>query len=251
MLRLERVGFNYHTPEGEIQAIREVSLEIRDGEFLSIVGPSGCGKSTLLSLIGGMLRPSAGRITIDGQEIKGPDRRVAWMPQRDHLFPWRTILGNVVIGIEVKRRLTPEDRRKALALLEKYGLGEFVNRYPNQLSGGMRQRAALLRTLAAEPQILLLDEPFSALDYQTRLTVADEVRMIIQREQKTSILVTHDISEGIAMSDRIAVLSKRPAVLKDCYDIILSAETLSPMARREAPEFGGYFNRIWKELDVQ
>ncbi len=251
MLKLERVGFNYHTPEGEIQAIQEVSLDIKDGEFLSIIGPSGCGKSTLLSLIGGMLRPSAGRVTIDDQEITGPDPRIAWMPQRDQLFPWRTILGNVLIGIEVKRQPTLEDRRKAIALLEKYGLGEFIDRYPNQLSGGMRQRAALIRTLAVEPQILLLDEPFSALDYQTRLTVADEVRMIIQREQKTSILVTHDISEGISMSDRVVVLSKRPSVIKSCYDVELSAVSVSPMARRDAPEFGHYFNRIWKELDVQ
>ncbi|MEA4893378.1 MAG: ABC transporter ATP-binding protein [Peptococcaceae bacterium] len=251
MLKLENLSFNYHTQAGEIRAIENIDLEIREGEFLSLIGPSGCGKSTLLSLISGMLKPSRGRVLLDGEEIRGPDAKIAWMPQRDQLFPWRTILGNVLIGIEVRRKLTPADRKKAVSLLEKYGLGDFINHYPNQLSGGMRQRAALIRTLAVDPEILLLDEPFSALDYQTRLTVSDEVRLIIAREQKTSILVTHDINEGISMSDRVAVMSRRPARIKAVHDIRLSVDELSPMKRREAPEFRSYFNQIWKELDVQ
>lgn len=251
MLKLENLSFNYHTQGGEIQAVKDVSLEIREGEFLSLIGPSGCGKSTVLSLISGMLRPSRGQVLLDGEKIQGPDPRIAWMPQRDELFPWRTILSNVLIGIEVRRKPTEADREKAVSLLEKYGLGEFIHRYPQQLSGGMRQRAALIRTLAVDPEILLLDEPFSALDYQTRLAVSDEVRLIIAREQKTSILVTHDISEAISMSDRVVVLGKRPTKVKEIHDVQLSGSGLSPIRRREAPEFRGYFNRIWKELDEQ
>ena len=251
MLKLENLSFNYYTQAGEIRAVEDVNLEIREGEFVSLIGPSGCGKSTMLSLISGMLKPSRGRVLLDGDEIRGPDPKIAWMPQRDQLFPWRDILGNVLIGIEVRRKPTEADRKKAIRLLEKYGLGDFIHHYPNQLSGGMRQRAALIRTLAVEPEILLLDEPFSALDYQTRLTVSDEVRLIIAKEQKTSILVTHDINEALSMSDRVVVMSRRPAKVKAIHDIQLSVGELSPMKRREAPEFRSYFNLIWKELDAQ
>ncbi|MBZ4653107.1 MAG: spermidine/putrescine transporter ATP-binding protein [Peptococcaceae bacterium] len=242
---------NYHTLDGETAAIKDLNLQVYEGEFVSIIGPSGCGKSTLLSLIAGLLTPSNGAVLVKGEVVSGPNPNVGYMPQRDQLFPWRNILNNVLIGLEVQHKLNDETREKAKELLSTYGLGDFIHHYPNQLSGGMRQRAALIRTLAINPEILLLDESFSALDYQTRLAVSDEVRSIIYKEKKTSILVTHDIAEAISMSDRIIVLTKRPATVKNIHEIRLSCDELSPIKRREAPEFRSYFNQIWKELDVK
>jgi NitT/TauT family transport system ATP-binding protein len=241
---------NYHTPEGETAAVENLSLTVEKGEFLSLIGPSGCGKSTILALIVGLLSPTAGSVLVDGTPVNGTHPKIGFMPQRDQLFPWRTILQNVLIGFEARGRLTEEHRMKARELLVKYGLGDFFNHFPHQLSGGMRQKTALIRTLVMDPEILLLDEPFSALDYQTRLSVADEVWKIIVNENKTTLLVTHDISEGISMSDRVAVLSKRPARIKTVLTMVLSGER-TPMARRDAPEFSKYFNTIWKELDVR
>ncbi|HYE83563.1 MAG TPA: ABC transporter ATP-binding protein [Clostridia bacterium] len=251
VVELKNVTMNYHTLDGETQAIKNLSLDIRKGEFVSIVGPSGCGKSTLLSLISGLIKTSTGEILINNEPVDGPSTNVGYMPQRDHLFEWRTILKNTTIGLEIQNKLNRETLRNAERLLEEYGLGEFKSYYPKQLSGGMRQRAALIRTLAANPEILLLDEPFSALDYQTRLAISEEIWLIIKKEKKTAVLVTHDIAEAVSMSDRVIVLTKRPAEVKSEHSIELTTGSCrTPIICREAPEFRVYFNKIWKELDV-
>ena len=251
VVELKNVTMNYHTLDGETQAIKNLSLDIRRGEFVSIVGPSGCGKSTVLSLISGLIKSSTGEILINNEPVKGLASNVGYMPQRDHLFEWRTILRNTTLGLEIQKKLNKDTMRSAERLLEEYGLGEFKYYYPNQLSGGMRQRAALIRTLAVNPEILLLDEPFSSLDYQTRLAISEEIWLIIKKEKKTAILVTHDIAEAVLMSDRIIVLTRRPGEVKSEHDIQLTTcENKTPIICREAPEFRIYFNKIWKELDV-
>jgi NitT/TauT family transport system ATP-binding protein len=250
LVEFQNISMIYHTLSGETHAVDRVSFDVHDGEFVSIVGPSGCGKSTLLSMAAGLLKPSDGSVKVLGREVECPTSDVGYMLQKDHLFGWRTIRQNVLLGLEVQKKLTPENIDKAERLLDTYGLAEFADHYPHQLSGGMRQRVALIRTLAINPSILLLDEAFSALDYQTRLAVSDEISGIIRNEKKTAVLVTHDISEAISMADRVVVLSKRPARLKEIYDIRLTASSESPIERRKAPEFKEYFNQIWKELDV-
>jgi NitT/TauT family transport system ATP-binding protein len=251
IVSIRNVTKKFHTLEGETEAINDLSLDVRRGEFVSIVGPSGCGKTTLLSLISGLIKPSKGEILFNGEKQNSASGNVGYMLQEDHLFKWRTILKNVYIGLEIKGILTQENKKKVELLLDKYGLGDFKNHYPHQLSGGMRQRVALIRTLAIDPDILLLDEPFAALDYQTRLKVADDIAGIIKREAKTAVMVTHDIAEAISMADRVVLLTKRPAKVKNIYDIELNCEgQRTPLKSREAPEFRLYFNRIWKELDV-
>ncbi len=251
IVEIQNVSKIYHTLDGETLAINKLSLDVFKGEIVSIVGPSGCGKSTLLSLISGLIMPSSGKIFIDNEEVKKYNKKIGYMFQNDNLFEWRTILKNVLIGLEVQDRLTAEKIDKANRLLDTYGLKDFKNHYPRQLSGGMRQRVALIRTLTTEPEILLLDEPFSALDYQTRLKVEDEVGTIIKKEKKTAILVTHDISEAISMADRVIVLSNRPAKVKSIHEIEFTLDTeRTPLTSRKAPEFKDYFNVIWKELDI-
>jgi NitT/TauT family transport system ATP-binding protein len=249
-LKIEDLSMTYNTIQAETKAINNLSINVEDGEFLCIVGPSGCGKSTLLSVIAGLISPSSGRIILDDSIITGPSNKIGYMLQKDHLFEWRNILSNVTLGLEIQGKYNNGAMKKVEEMLENYGLSNFKNYYPHQLSGGMRQRVALIRTLAVAPEILLLDEPFAALDYQTRLAVSDEIYCIIKKEGKTAIMVTHDISEAIALSDRVAVLSKRPAVLKNIYEINLSVKNRTPLKSREAPEFRYYFNTIWKELDV-
>jgi len=242
LLNLSSVSLAYHTVEGETAAINDLNLTVYEGEFLAIVGPSGCGKTTVLSLIMGLMQPTAGSV-----RFASPNVRLGYMLQRDHLLDHRTVEKNVLLGLEVQHRLTDEAKARAMRLLDTYGLGEFRTYKPQQLSGGMRQKVALIRTLAIEPDLLLLDEPFSALDYQTRLNLSDEVYRIIRREHKTAILVTHDISEAVSMADRVAVFSARPAELKRLIPIgFLPA--LSPLERRRQPEFHDYFDRIWEEL---
>lgn len=250
VVEIKKITMNYHTLDGETQAIKELSLAVEKGEFISIVGPSGCGKSTLLSLISGILTPSSGAIHINQLPVDGPSQNVGYMLQRDHLFEWRTIRSNAVIGLEIQRKLNKDTIEYTERLLDEYGLSEFKDHYPKQLSGGMRQRAALIRTLATNPDILLLDEPFSALDYQTRLAISEEIWLIIKKEQKTAILVTHDIAEAVSMSDRVIVLTKRPAEIHSEHHIALTCDLHTPINCREAPEFRRYFNAIWKELDV-
>ena len=240
ILELKHISKNYHKIDNETQAIADVSFSVLKGELLCLVGPSGCGKSTLLSIISGLIKPSSGEVLLNSPV------KLAYMPQRDHLFEWRDILSNACIGLEIQKSKTPENVAFVTDLLVQYGLGDFMRHYPSQLSGGMRQRAALIRTLAVKPDILLLDEPFSALDYQTRLYVADEITGIIRQQKKTAIFVTHDISEAVAVSDRVIVLSKRPARVSAEHEIKLTPGVKS----REAPEFREYFNQIWKELDI-
>jgi NitT/TauT family transport system ATP-binding protein len=249
IIEVRHAALAYQSADGEVEAIRDVSFGVEEGEFLSIVGPSGCGKSTLLSMIAGLEAPTAGEIFIDGERVVRPSPRVGLMPQRDQLFEWRTIWSNVLLGPQIRGEDLGEARARAKELLERYALSGFADKMPGQLSGGMRQRCALIRTLAARPDILLLDEPFSALDYQTRLAVSDDVFRIIRREHKTALLVTHDISEAISMSDRVIVLTHRPAVVRAIHELS-QYRGVSPIERRNTQSFSGVFNEIWKELDV-
>lgn len=248
-VEVKEVSMHFHSDEGEIAALDRLSLEVGEREFVSIVGPSGCGKSTLLNIIAGLLPPVTGQVFIRDKPVSGPTAQVGYMLQSDQLFEWRSVWKNVLLGLEVQNKINTETKAFAEELLRKYGLLEFKAHFPRQLSGGMRQRAALIRTLATKPQILLLDEAFSALDYQTRLIMTDEVKQIIVKEGKTAILVTHDIAEAISMSSRVVVLTKRPGKIKNIHAISLGNET-SPLKRREAPAFKDYFLKIWKELDV-
>ena len=240
ILTFRDVTHIYHTVRGELVAAQELSFSVSRGEFVAIIGPSGCGKTTLLSLAAGLLKPSAGSVESSGS--------FGYMLQKDELFPWRTIEKNIFLPLEVKRKNTQEARRRALALAEKYGLADFLKSYPKQLSGGMRQRAALIRTLATDPDILLLDEPFSALDYQTRLNVCEDVAAIIRSEQKTALLITHDISEAISLADRVLVLSARPA--RVAHSHTLDFGDVPPLKRREQPGFSAWFERLWGELNA-
>ena len=252
VLELKNIGMNFHDTIGETIAIDDVSFGVSEGEFVSIVGPSGCGKSTLLSIISGLLPPSRGDCLIGGKPVSGGEKRrrtVGYMLQSDHLFEWRTILGNVMLGLEVRGELNTENRASCEKLLARYGLDEFKNHRPSQLSGGMRQRAALIRTLAVDPSILLLDEPFSALDFQTRLRVTDDIATIIRQEGRTAVLVTHDISEAVSVSDRVIVLSKRPSQIINIHRVGLSDAETPPIKAREHPDFRHHFNMIWKELE--
>lgn len=242
----------FHTISGETEAIKNIDFTVEEGEIVGIVGPSGCGKSTLLSMIAGLLPPSSGEVLVNGDKVVKPSKNIGYMFQVDHLFEWRTIIQNVLLGLEIMNRDDKDSYKMAEDMLEAYGLGEFKDMYPRQLSGGMRQRVALIRTLIVEPNLLLLDEPFSALDYQTRLAIADEIGVILKKERKTALLVTHDISEAISLSDRIIILTNRPATIKDIITIELTCPegVRTPLKCREAPEFRHYFNKIWKELDV-
>ena len=249
-LNLTDVRYSYHSPEGETPALSDISFSVKEGEFVAIVGPSGCGKSTLLYVICGLLAPEAGEITLKGNPVLRERERIGYMLQKDHLFEWRSIYRNVILGLEIRRKCTEETLARAEAMLEQYGLAPFRNARPSELSGGMRQRAALIRTLVLEPELLLLDEPFSALDYQTRLTVCDDIATIIRREQKTAILVTHDLSEAISCADRVIVLGKRPARIRAVVPVHFAMEKRTPFQCRSAPEFKEYFNEIWKELNA-
>ena len=247
LLELINVSLTYHTLTDEITAIENLSFNCNEGDFISIIGPSGCGKTTILSLIAGLLTPTSGKILIDGEKVNNRNDNLGYMLQKDHLFSWRNIEKNIYLPLEIKKTNTAENRNYANQLLEKYGLNDFKKSYPDQLSGGMRQRVALIRTLVSNPKLLLLDEPFSALDYQTRLSVCDDVYGIIKAEKKTAVLVTHDISEAISMSDKIIVLTARPAQVKSIFYPKLNGDT--PLKKRENKEFGELFEKIWKELN--
>ena len=244
------VSMNYQTSKSEISALIDINLSIKDGEFVSIVGPSGCGKSTLLNLISGLIKPSQGEIIIDGIPNQDYSHNLGYMFQRDHLFEWLTVWENVILGLKVQHKLDAQNKEVLKALLTNYNLWHFKNNFPRELSGGMRQRVALIRTLALNPDVLLLDEPFSALDYQSRLRGNDEIYEMIKNEGKTAIMVTHDISEAISMSSKVVILSKRPARIKKEVDIEFSSNYNTPLKRREAENFRLYFNEIWKEIDV-
>lgn len=249
LLTFQNVSFSYHSLEGETPALNQVSFSIQSGEFVAIVGPSGCGKSTLLSLISGLIEPENGWISINGKSVKNSQTDIGYMLQQDHLFEWRTIYHNIVLGLEIQHSLSAKTKEKVHTLLEQYNLTGFEHAKPSELSGGMRQRAALIRTLVLEPELLLLDEPFSALDYQTRLNVGDDIGQIIKNEKKTALLVTHDLGEAISLADRIIIFSERPAHVKQTVTLEFDLEEDTPLLRRESPEFKSYFNLIWKELN--
>ena len=234
---------NFYSKEGEVEVLKDISFTLKEGEILTLLGPSGSGKSTILNILTNLLKPTSGEVNIKGT--------IGYMFQKDHLLEWRNIMDNITIGLEIQNKKTPEAMARIEKLLKTYDLWEFRNMYPNELSGGMRQRVALIRTLSVNPSILLLDEPFSALDYQNRLLVSDDVYRIIRNEGKSAILVTHDISEAISMSDQVAILSRRPATVKHIYDIHLEMDgERTPLKSRKVPEFQNYFDILWKELDT-
>lgn len=247
LLEIKDLVKNFHTKNSIITAVEGFSLDVYEGEFIALVGPSGCGKSTILSILSNLIEPSSGNFIINKE-----NPTIGYMLQQDELFPFRTILNNALLGLEIKGKgkIDDKDKKYVMELLKMYGLENFINAYPKQLSGGMRQRVALIRTLALRPDILLLDEPFSALDYQTRLAVSEDISMAIRRSNKTAILVTHDLSEAISLADRVVVISQRPANIKNIYDIDLSVDSLSPVERRKAKEFADYYDNIWRDLDV-
>ena len=253
LLSLNNLSYSYHTVTGETKALENISFEIYPGEFVAIVGPSGCGKSTLLNIIAGQITNYHGNLhfheeTESEKEIPSNHFNIGYMLQHDHLFPWYTIFQNVCLGLEINHAMTKENVNNVLTLLKKYGLYDFKDQKPSQLSGGMRQRAALIRTLALNPPLLLLDEPFSALDYQTRLQVSGDIGNIIREHHKTAILVTHNLSEAISLADKIIVLTKRPATIKKIVSVSLTITDPSPLGYRSAPEFNEYFNEIWEDL---
>ncbi len=250
ILTLDKISLSYQTEKHEIRALQRISFSVDEGELVAIIGPSGCGKTSILSIIAGLLKPSGGEITIKGKPLEKGKTSIGYMLQKDELFPWRTIMENAYLPLEVKRDKSEKSKEKVNELLKKYGLWEFRKKYPRQLSGGMRQRAALIRTMASSPDLLLLDEPFSALDYQTRLAVCDDLYEIIRRENKTTVLVTHDISEALSTADRIIVLSKRPSKILNIHLIDLNKE-VSPLKRREDPRFSKWFERLWRELNYE
>lgn len=243
ILEVTNLEKSFHNREGEIKALDSITFNVNDKEFISIVGPSGCGKSTILSILAGLEEKTKGEISFS------KDYTIGYMLQNDSLFEWRTVLENCLLGLEVTKKLTKENKDYVIHLLKTYGLGEFIHEYPSRLSGGMRQRVALIRTLATKPDILLLDEAMSALDYQSRLAISDDIYKIIKKEGKTAIMVTHDIAEAISMSDRIIVLSKRPAKVKKVYEIKMNNKS-TPIHNRKCREFSKFYDEIWRTLDV-
>ena len=250
ILCLKNITKIYQAKNGETKALDNISFNVKKGEFVSIIGPSGCGKSTLLSIIAGLESLNSGEVYLEENKINGISDNIGYMLQKDSLLEWRTIYNNVTLGLEIRGIKTKENEDYVKELLKKYNLYDFKDKYPTQLSGGMRQRAALIRTLAIKPKILLLDEAFSALDYQTRMTVSKDVYDILREERKTALIVTHDISESISLSDRIIVLTKRPAKIKNIHQIKFDMENRTPINCRERPEFSQYFDTLWKELDI-
>lgn len=244
ILTIKKLSKIYHTNKSEIPAIKDLNLNIKEGEFVAIVGPSGCGKTTLLSILCSLEEKSQGEIIYTQGKQK-----MGYMLQNDTLFPWLNILDNTLLGLKIEKNITKENIQKVTRLLETYGLKDFIKKYPNNLSGGMRQRVALIRTLATNPDILLLDEPFSALDYQTRLAVSDDVWKIIKKEKKTTIMITHDIAEAISMANRIIVLTNRPSKVKSIYTIEMKNKQ-NPINNRKQKEFQYYYDKIWKDIDI-
>lgn len=242
ILKIDNISKTYYTLEKEIKAVNNFSLDLKEGEFIALVGPSGCGKSTILSILSGLEQLDTGTIKTD--------KSIGYMLQTDALFEWLNILDNCLIGLKIKKEITVENKEYVISLLEKYGLKDFIYSYPSNLSGGMRQRVALIRTLATKPDILLMDEPFSALDYQSRLSISDDVYKIIKEEGKSIIMVTHDIAEAISMCDKVVVLSKRPCNVKKIVNIIYD-EKSTPSNNRKENKFSSYYDEIWREIDYE
>lgn len=242
VLEIKNLKKIYHSKEGETLAVESFNFELKEGEFVAIVGPSGCGKSTILSVLCGLEEKSEGEIKLK------ENTKIGYMLQQDSLFEWRNILNNCLLGLEINKNLNKESKEKVINLLNTYGLKDFIYSYPDSLSGGMRQRVALIRTLATNPSLLLMDEPFSALDYQSRLAISDDIYNILKKEKKTMILVTHDIAEAISMCDKVIVLSNRPAVIKSIYNIELENKS-TPINNRKDKNFSYYYDKIWKDID--
>ena len=243
LLEIKELSKNYLTKKQVICAIKNINLLIKENQFIALVGPSGCGKSTILSIIGGLEKKSSGQINFMKKNLK-----VGYMFQEDALFPWLNVLDNCMLGLKIQNKETKENKKYVKTLLKKYGLSSFEKSYPKELSVGMRQRVALIRTLATKPDILLLDEPFSALDYQTRITVSDDVFKIIKQEKKTALMLSHDINEAISMADKVIVLSNRPSIIKNVYEIKMENKS-TPSENRKNKKFNEYYNLIWKDLD--
>ena len=243
LLEIKKLSKTYHSEKGELLALKNINLTINKDEFIAIVGPSGCGKSTILSILANMIDKSSGEIIFSVD-----DPKIGYMLQTDCLFPWRTVLDNATLGLEVKGKLNESTKKNVIDLLTKYGLKDFINSYPDSLSGGLKQRVALIRTLALNPDLLLLDEPFSALDYQTRLALSDDLKKIIDSEEKTAIMVTHDIAEAISMADKIIIMTNRPGTVKKIVDVKLEKKG-TPTENRKDKNFAYYYEIIWKELD--
>ena len=243
IIKISNLNQTFYTKEGELEVLKNMNFTLNEGEILTILGPSGSGKSTILNILTNLLKPTSGDVIING--------KIGYMFQKDNLLEWRNIMDNITIGLEIQNKKNDEAMKRVERLLKTYNLWEYRNMYPKELSGGMRQRVALIRTLAVGPDVLLLDEPFSALDYRTRLLVSDDVYKIIKNEGKSAILVTHDISEAISMSDKVAILSKRPATIKGMYDIDLQiGDERTPIKSRKSPAFQNYFDILWKELNT-
>lgn len=242
VLEIKKLKKIYHTKDSETLAVEDFSFDLKEGDFVAIVGPSGCGKSTILSVLCGLEEKSAGEITLKD------NFNIGYMLQQDSLFEWRNILDNCLIGLEINKNLNKETKEHVINLLNTYGLKDFINSYPDNLSGGMRQRVALIRTLATNPDLLLMDEPFSALDYQSRLAISDDIYNILKKEKKTMIMVTHDIAEAISMCDKVIVLSSRPATIKSIYNIELENKN-TPINNRKDSKFSYYYDKIWKDID--
>jgi NitT/TauT family transport system ATP-binding protein len=239
---LDRVGKTYLSSRGPVAALENISLDVRPREFVSVVGPSGCGKSTLLKLVGGLETVSSGRVVVDGKVLDGPPDRLGMVFQRDVLLDWRTILDNVLLSIEFTRKPRAEERERALALINRFGLGGFEHRFPWELSGGMRQRASICRALLADPELLLMDEPFGALDAMTRDDLNVELAHIWQDTRKTLLFITHSIVEAVFLSDRVVMMSKAPGVIVDT--IVIDLPRPRRLAVRDSAEFGAYVHRI-------
>lgn len=249
-IQLRNVTHLYVTPTQVFTALKGINLHVEEGEFVCLVGPSGCGKTTLLSLIAGLDRPTAGQVLIDGEPLMGPTNKVGYMLQQDYLFNWRTIQDNIFLGLEIQKLRNKESEQYALHLLEEMGLADYRLAYPHQLSGGMRQRVALARTLACNPEILLLDEPFSALDYQTKLKLEDLVVEMLRRYQnKTALLVTHDLSEAVAMGDRLYILQRNPGQIRTEVHIPDHIRQPLPFQARNQEGFTELFQQVWMEME--
>ncbi len=244
LINISNLSKTYFDKNGMTVAVQDFTISIRQGEFIALIGPSGCGKSTILSILSGLIEKTSGEVNFNGNV------KIGYMLQSDQLFNWRTVYKNAVLGLELQNMLNKENIERVEKMLMEYGLFEFRNHYPNQLSGGMKQRAALIRTLAVSPDLLLLDEPFSALDYQSRIAVSDDIFRKIRKEHKTVIMVSHDISEAISAADRVVVLTQRPAEIKNIYDIHIQTESDSLIEKRQTMEFMEYFNSIWRDLDI-
>lgn len=248
-LTLENVTHHYFTKNNYTKALDDITFSVKEGEFISLLGPSGCGKSTILSIVSGILKHTSGKVLLNNKAIEESELAIGYMLQQDYLFPWKTILDNVLIGPTIQRNVNENLKEKAIELLHEVGLNNVENQYPSSLSGGMRQRVALVRTLITDPKILLLDEPFSALDFQTKLKLEDLVYKLLHAYHKTAILVTHDIGEAIAMSDRIIVMSANPGRIAKTFEVPIELRNEMPFLVRRHPKYQSIFDKVWEELN--